>query len=237
MVHILVADDEPDVVGIVQLAFQFNRPGYRVQGAYNGQEVLYKLKETVFDLLILDVAMPGPDGFELTERVRKGSQVPIILLTAKALEQDKVRGLEIGADDYVTKPFSHKELIARVDALLRRSSSSVSGPPSENRICYEGLVIETSEHKVWVDQREVDLTPTEYKLLYHLATNRGQVLTQDSLMQRIWGIGYEGESQYLKVYVRRLREKLESNPAQPVYIRTVRGVGYTFPKQTGREKK
>ncbi|MDP9383574.1 MAG: response regulator transcription factor [Chloroflexota bacterium] len=233
-VRILVADDEPDVVGIITVAFQYNRPDYVIGQAYNGVEVLQQLRNETYDLLILDVSMPEMDGFEVTRRIRETSNMPIILLTAKGLEQDKVRGLELGADDYVTKPFSHKELIARVDAVLRRTSATTDAPVSSDVMRYKDLEIDFAQHQVRVQAEVISLTPTEYRLLYHLANNRGRVLPQETLLAKVWGAGYRGESHYLKVYIRRLREKIESDPAEPEYILTVRGVGYTFPgKEAG----
>ncbi len=230
MVRILVVDDEPDVVGIICLAFQYNRPEYVLVQAYDGADTLVKLSHDKYDLLLLDVSMPGVDGFEVTRRVREGSNVPIILLTARGMEQDKVKGLELGADDYITKPFSHKELIARVDAVLRRTAAQAA-PASSTLIRHDGLVIDPAQHRVTVDGEPVDLTPTEYRLLYHLANNRGRVLPQETLLAKVWGADYRDELHYLKVYIRRLREKLEKDPAQPRYLLTVRGVGYTFPAE------
>ncbi len=230
MVRILVVDDEPDVVGIICLSFQYNRPEYVLVQAYDGADALVKLSHDKYDLLLLDVSMPGVDGFEVTRRVREESNVPIILLTARGMEQDKVKGLELGADDYITKPFSHKELIARVDAVLRRTSAQAA-PASSTLIRHDGLVIDLAQHRVTVDGELVDLTPTEYRLLYHLANNRGRVLPQETLLAKVWGADYRDELHYLKVYVRRLREKLEKDPAQPRYLLTVRGVGYTFPAE------
>lgn len=235
MIRILVADDEPDVVGIVQLAFQFNRPNYVLDGAYSGTEVMERLKDHSYDLLLLDVSMPEPDGFEITRRMRQRSHVPIVLLTARAMEQDKVRGLELGADDYVTKPFSHKELIARVDAVLRRTSMHAGDTSAIKRISYRDLEIDPSSNRVTLGGEAVSLTPTEYRLLYQLASNRGRVMTHDMLLRKVWGEVYKTEPQYLKVYIRRLREKLERDPAQPEYVLTVRGVGYTFPAEGKRE--
>ena len=229
MVRILVADDEPDVVGIINLAFQYNRPDYILDEAYDGREALEAAQSGRYDLAILDVAMPGLDGFEVTRRIREGSSLPVILLTAKGMEQDKVKGLELGADDYVTKPFSHKELIARVDAVLRRASVQVARAGSAEVLRHKELEIDPVQHRVQVNGRKVELTPTEYRLLYHLASNRGRVMPQDTLLAKVWGVDYRDESHYLKVYVRRLREKLEQDPANPEYVLTVRGVGYTFP--------
>ncbi len=230
MVRILVADDEPDVVGIIELAFRFNRPSYRVDDAYSGAEAMQMLRERGYDLLILDVSMPSPDGFEITRRLRERSNVPIILLTAKAMEADKVRGLELGADDYVTKPFSHKELIARADAVLRRASAQ-AGTTGLGRIVHKELEIDPGAQEVRREGELVNLTPTEYRLLFQLASNRGRVMTHKTLLAHVWGVGYHDELHYLKVYVRRLREKLERDPAHPEHILTVRGVGYTFPRE------
>lgn len=236
MVRILVADDEQDVVGIISLAFQYNRPDYVIHEAYDGLQALRRIEEEEpgYDLAILDVSMPEMDGFEVTRRLRETSTLPVILLTARGLEQDKVRGLELGADDYVTKPFSHKELIARVDAVLRRTAPGPAAPASADVLRQGDLSIDFSQHRVEVRGEVVSLTPTEYRLLYHLASNRGRVLPQDTLLAKVWGASYRGESHYLKVYVRRLREKLEADPAQPEYVLTVRGVGYTFPGREGQ---
>lgn len=227
--RLLVTDDEPDVVGIISLAFQYNRPDYVIDEAYNGAQALQKLRTETYDLLVLDVSMPDIDGFEVTRRVRQESNLPVILLTAKGMEQDKVRGLELGADDYITKPFSHKELIARVDAVLRRASPPTQASPTSDIIRYKDLQIDFAQHRVRIRGKDAALTPTEYRLLYHLVNNQGRVLPQDTLLAKVWGASYRGESHYIKVYIRRLREKLEVDPAQPEYVLTIRGVGYTFP--------
>ncbi len=227
--RLLVTDDEPDVVGIISLAFQYNRPDYVIDEAYNGADALRKLRAEKYDLIVLDVSMPDIDGFEVTRRIRQESNLPVILLTAKGMEQDKVRGLELGADDYITKPFSHKELIARVDAVLRRAAPPADAPVTSDIARYKDLEIDFSQHKVRMRGTLLNLTPTEYRLLYHLVNNRGRVLPQDTLLAKVWGASYRGESHYIKVYIRRLREKLELDPAQPEYVLTVRGVGYMFP--------
>ncbi len=232
MVRILVTDDEPDVVGLIALAFQFNRPDYVLTEAYNGKEALQRLSEQTYNLIILDVSMPEMDGFEVTRRLRETSDVPVILLTAKGLEQDKVRGLELGADDYITKPFGHKELIARVDAVLRRAARPLETPTAVDILRHKDMEVDLTQHQVTMRGDVVKLTPTEYRLLYHLINNRGRIMPQETLLVKVWGADYREESHYLKVYVRRLREKLEADPARPEYLITVRGVGYTFPAGT-----
>lgn len=232
MVRILVTDDEPDVVGLIGLAFQFNRPDYVLTEAYNGKEALQRLSEQTYNLIILDVSMPEMDGFEVARRVRETSDVPVILLTAKGLEQDKVRGLELGADDYITKPFGHKELIARVDAVLRRAARPLETPTAVDILRHKDMEVDLTQHQVTMRGEVVKLTPTEYRLLYHLINNRGRIMPQETLLVKVWGADYREESHYLKVYVRRLREKLEADPARPEYLITVRGVGYTFPANT-----
>lgn len=232
MVRILVTDDEPDVVGLIALAFQFNRPDYVLTEAYNGKEALQRLSEQTYNLIILDVSMPEMDGFEVTRRLRETSDVPVILLTAKGMEQDKVRGLELGADDYITKPFGHKELIARVDAVLRRAARPLETPTAVDILRHKDIEVDLTQHQVTMRGEVVKLTPTEYRLLYHLINNRGRIMPQETLLVKVWGADYREESHYLKVYVRRLREKLEVDPARPEYLITVRGVGYTFPADT-----
>jgi two-component system KDP operon response regulator KdpE len=181
------------------------------------------------DLVILDVAMPGKDGFAVLRELReKGDDVPVIVLTAKGLEQDRVRGLELGADDYVTKPFSHKELVARIDAVVRRYRAATAHRRT-NVFQHLDMRIDFAQRRVTVADREVQLTPTEYNLLYHLATNAGRLMPHETLLAKVWGHEYRDEVHYLKVYVGRLRTKLEPDPQKPRYILTVRGVGYQFP--------
>lgn len=228
---ILVVDDEPEVVDIVALALSFHRPDYEVIKAKTGMEALRLFREESPDLLILDVSMPGINGFEVTQRIRASEEVPIILLTARGLEEDKVRGLETGADDYIVKPFSHRELVARVDAVLRRATAS--RPAARNELFeHRDLRIDFNQRRVYLRGEPVAITPTEYSVLYHLVTNRGHVVPQELLLGKVWGQEYRDEAHYLKVYVRRLREKLEDNTAEPYYIRTVRGVGYAFPSSS-----
>jgi two-component system, OmpR family, KDP operon response regulator KdpE len=229
-VKVLVVDDEPEVAGIVSLAFSFHRPDYEVVRADNGWEALRMAVKERPDIIILDVAMPGLSGFEVTRKLRATSDVPVIILTAKGLEDDKVEGLELGADDYIVKPFGPKELMARVDAVLRRSNAATPST-EEDEFTYGGLRIDFAQRRVALNDEPVELTPTEYSVLYHLVSNFGRVMTQEELLTKVWGPEYRDEAQYLKVYVRRLREKLKDIPDQPNFIRTLRAVGYIFPGQ------
>ena len=225
---VLVVDDEPEVSDIVSLAFSFHRPDYEVVRASNGWDALRKADKEKPDIIILDVAMPGLSGFDVTQKLRASSDVPIIMLTAKGLEDDKVEGLEIGADDYVVKPFGPKELMARVDAVMRRSRASAPAT-DQNEFTHENLRLDFGQRRVTLDGKTIDLTPTEYSVLFHMVSNFGRVVTQEELLGKVWGPEYRDEVQYLKVYVRRLREKLGDNPEDPIFIRTLRGVGYIFP--------
>lgn len=222
---VLVVDDEPDVVEIITLAFNLQRPEFEIVGAHDGKSALARLKADEPDLVVLDVAMPGMDGFEVCRRIREKSGVPIILLTARSMETDKVTGLELGADDYITKPFSHRELIARVDAVLRRVYNT---SPSRTQTVFRGgsLSIDFSRREVAVDGRAVALTRTEYNLLAHLARNANKVVGHQTLLAKVWGPEYRDEIHYLKVYVGRLREKIEEDPSNPRYLLSVRGMGY-----------
>jgi two-component system KDP operon response regulator KdpE len=177
--------------------------------------------------VLLDIALPDADGFEVLKWVRERSDVPVLMISARGEEIDKVRGLELGADDYITKPFGYLELSARIRAVIRRAQSL---PPMSGGGKFESgdLVVNYSSHEVFVKGRQVKLTPIEYKLLYQLTRNAGHVLMHDHLLTKIWGPEYLGELDYLRIYIRRLREKLEANPQQPVQILTERGIGYRF---------
>ncbi|MDE3112487.1 MAG: response regulator transcription factor [Chloroflexota bacterium] len=226
---VLVADDEPDVAALVAMGIHALRPEYEVVEALDGAVALRVVEEERPDLVILDLAMPVKDGFTVLRELReKGNEVPVIVLTAKGLETEKVRGLELGADDYVTKPFSQKELAARVDAVLRRQRI-VTAERRTSVIEHGDLRIDFAQRLVSIDGRAVALTPTEYNLLYHLALNAGQLMPHATLLAKVWGPEYLDEVHYLKVYVGRLRNKIEADPQRPEHILTVRGVGYRFP--------
>ncbi|HSP72924.1 MAG TPA: response regulator transcription factor [Gaiellaceae bacterium] len=219
--RILAVDDEPRYLEII--GFNLEAAGYRVDGAASGEEALELLAAEEPDLIVLDVMLPGIDGFEVCRRVRERSSCPIIMLTAKGAEEDKVRGLRLGADDYVTKPFSAQELLARVEAVLRRARAP-EGERQPTTISLGELSIDPQRKQVTLAGREVRLSPTEYRLLLHLATNAGVVLSRDELLTQVWGKAYKGEDEILRVTLWRLRQKLVDDP--PRYIVTRPGLGY-----------
>lgn len=232
---ILVVDDEMNIVNI--LAFNLKKEGYEVITAFDGAEGIKKAYEQEPDLILLDVMMPIIDGYEACRKIRERFQTPIIMLTAKAEEVDKVLGLELGADDYVTKPFSVRELMARVKANLRRSASVVpvaaeevkaAEPENPNVIKFGVLTIDTSLYEVRKNGELIDLTLREYELLKFLAENNTQVFSRETLLEKVWGYEFPGDVRTVDVTVRRLREKVEDNAAKPAYIITKRGVGYHF---------
>ena len=222
---ILVVDDEPRMIRFIRLNLEHD--GYEVHDASNGQEALEKLRDLMPDLILLDVMMPGIDGFETLEMIREISNVPVIMLTAKGDVDDRVKGLELGADDYISKPFSPAELSSRVRAVLRRTE--MPGEPVHEPI--EGddrLKLDFDRREVFVEGEKVKLRPTEYRLLYHLVKNAGWVVPHEQLLAKVWGYEYRDETHYLRLYINYLRQKLEEDPSNPEYILTERGVGYRF---------
>lgn len=225
--RILVVDDERPIAEI--LKFSFEREGFAVDMAFDGEEAVAKARASHFDLVILDIMLPKLDGFSVCREIRKFSAVPILMLTAKEDEVDKVLGLELGADDYVTKPFSPRELIARVRAILRRTRAAASSRASSPEILRQGdITINLTSYEVRKGDKLVELTPREFELLRFLVAHAGQVFSREALLQEVWGYDYYGDVRTVDVTVRRLREKLEANSAQPEYIKTRRGVGYYF---------
>jgi DNA-binding response OmpR family regulator len=221
--RILLADDDPDISEIV--GFVLKRQGYQVVTAANGTEALEVFRRERPDLIVLDVMMPRIDGYEVCRRIRASDNVPIIMLTAKDDEIDKVTGLDLGADDYLTKPFGHKELLARIRAVLRRSQ--VDAEWNAPQVLAAGpLKLDSSRHAVHLKDKPVDLTPTEFQILRSLMINYGRVVSHETLLNYAWGSNFEGETEMLKVHIRHLREKLEAEPSSPTLIKTVRGVGY-----------
>ena len=225
--RILVVDDAPDVVESVRLGFTLQWRDVEVLGAGTGEQALDVVERERPDIVLLDVGLPGVDGFGVLREIRLFSDVPVVMLTARDDAIDKVKGLELGADDYVTKPFNHLELMARVRAVLRRHEMP---PPTSRAPSFRALDLEVdfAAHEVRLRGERLDLTPTEYKLLYHLVRNSGHVLQHGTLLAKVWGREYLDEVDYLRVYVRRLRDKLGDDPDHPRYIRTERGLGYRF---------
>ena len=223
--RILVVDDERRMVGFIRLNLE--QDGFEVIEAYNGSEALERLRDSLPDLILLDVMMPDIDGFDVLRTIREISQIPVIMLTAKSEENDKVKGLELGADDYVTKPFSPRELVSRVRAVLRRGSTFEEDEEGVIDVD-DRLRIDFGKREVWVEDELVKLRPTEYRLLYHLVQNAGWVLTHDQILTKVWGYEYRDEPHYVRLYINYLRKKVEKDPSNPEYILTERGVGYRF---------
>lgn len=223
---ILVVDDEERMARFIRLNLEHD--GFHVMEAYRGMQAIQALRDALPDLILLDVMMPDLDGFEVLKMIREVSTVPVIMLTAKGEEDDRVHGLELGADDYVTKPFSPRELVSRVRAVLRRTDQASGQAPNEVIRVDERLQIDFSRREVWVEGQLVKLRPTEYRLLYHLVQNAGWVMTYDQLLSKVWGYEYRDEPHYVRLYINYLRQKLEEDPANPKYILTERGVGYRF---------
>jgi DNA-binding response OmpR family regulator len=222
---ILVVDDEARMRRFMHMNLDLE--GYRVIEAENGLEALTRVREDLPDLVLLDVMMPEMDGFETLRLIRETSSVPVIMLTVKSEEEDRVRGLELGADDYVTKPFSPRELASRIKAVLRRAEMPTPAGPAVINID-DRLQIDFNRRQVIVDGKEIKLRPTEYRLLYHLVNNAGWTLPHETLLAKVWGHEYRDETHYLRLYITYLRQKIEEDPAHPQYILTERGLGYRF---------
>lgn len=235
---VLVVEDEPALLDTLE--YNLNKQGYRVSTAKDGLKALEVARSVDPDLMILDVMLPGLDGFEVCRILRQEMSLPILFLTAKADEIDKIVGLEVGADDYLTKPFSMRELMARVKALLRRvrlvreevtATQQESNGPADfpvERMVFTDLIIDLSRHEVFFRDNVFHLKPKEFELLVFMARNRGIVLSRDLILERVWGWDYDGGSRTVDVHVRWLREKIEDDAANPMRLVTVRGVGYRF---------
>lgn len=222
---ILIVDDEPRIIEAVGMSLEVE--GFDISCASSGYEALKKLIKELPDLILLDIMMPEMDGFETLKKIREVSSVPVIMLTVKGEEADKVRGLTLGADDYVTKPFSANELISRIKAVLRRAELPTPAPKSEIRVD-DDLSIDFARRKVILKGKEIRLRPTEYRLLYHLVSNAGRTLTHETLLRRVWGHEYQSEDHYVWLYITYLRHKIEEDPKHPKYILGERGIGYRF---------
>jgi len=222
---ILVVDDEARMRRFVRMNLELE--GYRVSEAADGLEALDKVREELPALVVLDVAMPRMDGFESLQYIRQISDVPVIMLTVKAEEEDRVHGLDLGADDYVTKPFSPRELASRIRAVLRRVESAVP-ETAQPLVIDDGLSIDFSRREVIARGERARLRPTEYRLLYHLVENAGWIVPHETLVRKVWGPEYEDDKQLLRLYITYLRKKIEPDPSDPRYILTERGIGYRF---------
>ena len=232
---ILVVDDEPPIVELI--ASYLRADGFTVYTAFDGPAALAQARAVRPDLIVLDVMLPGIDGLEVCRRIQQEFDVYVLMLTARAEEIDKIVGLSVGADDYLTKPFSPRELVVRVKAILRRSRAlaprSAQPPPERPALLFDELKIDPDSREVWRDANQIDLTPREFDLLYALAEQPGRVFNRDQLLERVWGHDFAGIDRVVDVHIGLLRRKLESDPANPTIIQTVRGVGYKF---VGRRK-
>ena len=225
MYTVLVCDDDKEIVEAIEI--YLSQEGYRILKAYDGEQALKVLNEEKVDLLVIDVMMPRLDGIRATLKIREKMSLPIIILSAKSEDSDKILGLNIGADDYVTKPFNPLELVARVKAQLRRSTRYNAGAAPESHVIdFSGLEINKDTHECRLYDQPVDLTPTEFSLLWMLCQNRGKVLSAEELFEGVWGEKYLDSNNTVMVHIRRLREKLHEPARNPKFIKTVWGVGY-----------
>ncbi len=231
MTTVLVVDDEPSYAEALTVSLE--REGFEVVALYDGPAAVAYLETNAVDLVLLDVMLPGMSGVDVCRRIRASSQVPVIMVTARADEIDAVVGLEVGADDYVAKPYRLRELVARMRAVLRRAASGgpddgLSGGEDRSVLVQAGVRVDVDRHVVHVDDAPVDLPLREFELLVYLMERAGRVVTRDALMHNVWGYDYVGDTKTIDVHIRRLRSRVERDPANPVRIRTVRGLGYRF---------
>lgn len=224
---VLLIEDAEEIVDTISLCFELRWPGVNVISTAEGGQGLTLTETESPDVVILDLGLPDMDGFEVLKKIRAFSNVPIIIVTVRSEEMDKIKGLELGADDYITKPFSHMELLARIQAVLRRTSVPES-KVKEKPFYSSGLNIDFATRTVVVDGQPVKLTPTEYNLLHYLVMNADTTLTHRALLEKVWGEEYLDSPEYLKVYIQRLRNKLEVDPGKPQLIISQRGIGYKF---------
>jgi len=225
---VLIVDDEPHIVELVK--FNLETEGFKIIEAFDGKQAIDLAHCQKPDLIILDLMLPEMDGLQVCKELRASRDtrdIPIIMLTARGGEIDKILGLEIGADDYITKPFSPRELIARVKAVLRRAAT---GDDTQNIIKIGNIIIDTEKYEVLVNGKKQDLTPKQFELLKMLASNPGKVFTRDYLLENIWGYDYLGDTRTVDVHIRHLRQKIEKDSEKPLYIETIRGLGYKFNK-------
>ena len=226
MKKILVVDDEKSIVKGIK--FSLEPDDMKVEVAYDGETALELAKANHYDMILLDIMLPGFSGLEVCQMIREFSDVPIIMLTAKGDDMDKILGLEYGADDYITKPFNILEVKARIKAIFRRNNRNVPEQENQKVIETKGLKIDVDSRRVYIDDKEVNLTAKEFELVYLLVSNPNKVYSREQLLKTIWGPSYPGDARTVDVHVRRLREKIEATPADPKYIHTKWGVGYYF---------
>ena len=226
MKKILVVDDEKSIVKGIK--FSLEQDDIKVEVAYDGETALELAKANHYDMILLDIMLPGFSGLEVCQMIREFSDVPIIMLTAKGDDMDKILGLEYGADDYITKPFNILEVKARIKAIFRRNNRNVPEQENQKVIETKGLKIDVDSRRVYIDDKEVNLTAKEFELVYLLVSNPNKVYSREQLLKTIWGPSYPGDARTVDVHVRRLREKIEATPADPKYIHTKWGVGYYF---------
>ena len=226
MKKILVVDDEKSIVKGIK--FSLEQDDMKVEVAYDGETALELAKANHYDMILLDIMLPGFSGLEVCQMIREFSDVPIIMLTAKGDDMDKILGLEYGADDYITKPFNILEVKARIKAIFRRNNRNVPEQENQKVIETKGLKIDVDSRRVYIDDKEVNLTAKEFELVYLLVSKPNKVYSREQLLKTIWGPSYPGDARTVDVHVRRLREKIEATPADPKYIHTKWGVGYYF---------
>lgn len=226
MKKILVVDDEKSIVKGIKISLE--QDDMKVEVAYDGETALELAKANHYDMILLDIMLPGFSGLEVCQMIREFSDVPIIMLTAKGDDMDKILGLEYGADDYITKPFNILEVKARIKAIFRRNNRNVPEQENQKVIETKGLKIDVDSRRVYIDDKEVNLTAKEFELVYLLVSNPNKVYSREQLLKTIWGPSYPGDARTVDVHVRRLREKIEATPADPKYIHTKWGVGYYF---------
>ncbi len=223
---VLVVDDEKLIIKGIR--YSLEQDGMEVDAAYDGEEALELVRENTYDLILLDVMLPKMDGFEVCRQIREFSDVPIVMLTAKGDDMDKILGLEYGADDYVTKPFNILEVKARIKAIMRRTEKRSGEPKNGKQIKKGGMSIDCESRRVVVEGKEVNLTAKEFDLIELLATHANKVYSREELLNIVWGYEYPGDARTVDVHIRRLREKIEKNPSDPKYVHTKWGVGYYF---------
>ncbi|MBO5245825.1 MAG: response regulator transcription factor [Eubacterium sp.] len=223
---VLVVDDEKLIVKGIR--FSLEQDGMEVECAYDGEEALKLATENAYDMILLDLMLPKMDGFEVCQRIREFSNVPIVMLTAKGDDMDKILGLEYGADDYITKPFNILEVKARIKAIMRRTGTKEAAPAKTQGIENGDLRLDLESRRLFISGREVNLTAREFELLELFVTNQNKVFSREKLLELVWGVDYPGDVRTVDVHVRRLREKIEVNPSEPKYVHTKWGVGYYY---------